>query len=57
MVERKSKPRKKKDEDEEPTGWRKITSSPWFLLAMWVLIIAAVVALLFGLAEFLSGGG
>lgn len=54
MVERKSKPRKKADEDDEPTGVKAVKQSPWFLLLIVFLIIIGVIALLFGLSRFLS---
>lgn len=54
MVERKSKPRKKVDEEEEPTGVKAVKQNPWFLFFMVILIIIAVIALLFGLSQFLS---
>lgn len=54
MAERKSKPRKKDEDEEEATGWARIRQSPWFLFTIVVVIIIAVVALLFGISEFLA---
>lgn len=54
MAERKSKPRKKDEDEDEPVGWQRIKQSPWFLFTIIVLIIISVVALLFGLSQFLA---
>lgn len=55
MAERKSKPRKRKEDDEEePTGWARVKQSPWFLFSMIILAIIIVVLGLFALSQFLS---
>ena len=54
MAERKSKPRKRDEDEEEPTGWERVKQSPWFLFSIVVLIIIGVISLLFGLSQFLA---
>ncbi len=57
MVERKSKPRKRPEDEEEPTGITKITHSPWFLFGMVIVIIILAITGLFVLSSFLSANG
>lgn len=57
MVERKSKPRKRPEDEEEPTGIAKVTHNPWFIFAMVILIIIVAITGLFLLSSFLSGNG
>jgi hypothetical protein len=51
---RKSKPRKRDEDEEEPTGWKRITQSPWFLFSIVIVIIVVSITALFLLSQFLA---